>query len=118
MAAVVGQHGADRIGHGFDEDAEDVCGDAPCGVLAQLDKGELGGPVDGLPQAELRLSGVELRDVDVKGAERGGLKLALGRALPSTLGSRKMPCHCRQRCNDDRVRGNGCLQGRQALIQP
>ena len=77
MLAVVGEHGVDRVGHGFDEGAQEVTGDTPCGFLVQVEEGELADPVDGDQQIQPTLSGLDLSDVDVEVAERVGLKLAL-----------------------------------------
>src|SRR3954451_9314650 len=71
----------DLVGHSLDEGAEEVGGDAPGGFFVQLDKGELGGPVDGHQEIELALSGMDLGDINMEVAERIGLELALARLL-------------------------------------
>ena len=79
VRAVVGQHGVDPVGHGLDECAQEVTGDAARGFLVQLDKGELGCTVDGNQKVEPALCRVDLGDVDVELAERVGLELATDR---------------------------------------
>jgi hypothetical protein len=44
----------------------------------KLDKGELGGPINGDQQVEPALRGVDLGDIDVEVAERIGLESASG----------------------------------------
>ena len=76
MRAIVGQHGVDLVGHGRDQVAQEVPGNASGGLLVELDEGELRGPVDPNEQIELALLGADLGDVDVKVADRIGLELA------------------------------------------
>jgi hypothetical protein len=77
LDAVVGQHGVDLVGHGFEETAEEVGRDPRRGFLVQLDEGELRGAVDGDEQVELALLGPDLGDVDMEVADRVALELAL-----------------------------------------
>ena len=79
MRAVIGQHRMDRIGHGLDEGAEEVTGDASRGFLVQFDEGEFGDPVDGNQQIELALCGLDFGDVDVEVAKWVSFELAFGR---------------------------------------
>ena len=83
---------------------EEVCGVTPRDRLAQFDKGELRGPVDGDKEIELALGGSNLRDVDMEIADRIGLELPLWLGFALDLGSLETPWRCKQRCNDERVR--------------
>ena len=60
MRSVVCQHGVDGVGHGLDEGAQEVSGDAPGGLLVQFDERELGDPVDSNQEIEPALSGLDL----------------------------------------------------------
>jgi len=68
--AVVGEHGVDFIGHGLDQRLEEVGCYPLRGLFMHLDKGELGGAVDGDQEIELALSCADLRDIDMKVADR------------------------------------------------
>ena len=94
----------DLVGHGGDEVAQEVGGGTARDLLVQFDEGELGRAVDRHEQVELALGGADFGDVDVEVADRVGLELVLDEASPSTCGSCEMPCRCRQRCNDERLR--------------
>jgi len=76
----------DPVGHRLDERAQEVTGDPARGFLVQLDKGELGGAIDGDQQVESALRRVDFGDVDVEGAERVGLEFTLGRGTAFDLG--------------------------------
>ena len=103
MRAVVGQHRVDLVGHGGGKGPEEVAGDTPRRLLMQLDKGELGGPVDRHEKVELALFGSHLGNIDVEIANRISLELGASGLSPSTSGSREMPWRWRHRCSDDRV---------------
>ena len=104
MDAVVGEHGMNLVGDGFDQPQQEVSRDGGGGLLMQLDEGELRSAVDGNEHVQLALLGAHLGHVDVKEADRIGLELLLRRLSPSTSGRRPMPWRCRQRCKDERVR--------------
>ena len=89
MRAVIGQHRMDRIGHGLDEGAEEVTGDASRGFLVQFDEGEFGDPVDGNQQIELALCGLDFGDVDVEVAKWVSFELAFG---PASCSNRHYGC--------------------------
>lgn len=72
---IVGQHGVDLVGNGFDEVKQEVSRDPPCGLLVQLGEGELRGPIDGDEEVEPALRGAYFGDVDVEVANRIGLEL-------------------------------------------
>ena len=85
MRAVVREHGVDLVGHGRREATKEVARHTPGRFLVQLDKGELGGAVDGHEEAELALLGPDLGHVEVEEADRialepGALRLAAARA--------------------------------------
>ena len=104
LDAVVGQYRVDFVRDGFDErDEEGRSGDA-IGFLDQLNEGELRRAVDGDEEVELSLGGLHFGDVDVEEADGIGFEPLLRRMSPSMSTSRPIPCRCRQRCNDDRVR--------------
>ena len=104
LNAVVGKHGMDLVGNGFDQRLQEVRGHAHGGFLVQLDEGELGGPVDRHEQVEPAFLSTDLGNVEVEVADRIGLDLRLSGLSPSTSGRREMPWRCRQRCSDERVR--------------
>ena len=85
MGSVVSEDGADLVGDGGDQAAQEVPRGLARHLLMQLDKGELGGAVDRHQQVELALRGAHFGDVDVKLADRVGLELALGRDLAFDL---------------------------------
>jgi hypothetical protein len=66
----------DLVGHGLDEGAEEVGGDARGSLLVQLDEGKLGGPVDRDEAVKLTLLCADLSDVDVELADWVGFELA------------------------------------------
>ena len=86
MRAVVGQHGVNCVGHGLDEGAQEISGDASRGLFVQFHEGKLGDPVDGNQQVKPTLSSLNLGNVDVKVAERVDLELALARRGGLDLG--------------------------------
>ena len=105
MGSVVGKDRVDLVRDGLNQPTQEVCGVAPRDRLAEFDKGELRGPVDGDKEIELALGGSNLRDVDMEIADRIGLELPLGRGLAFDLGAAsRTPWRCKQRCNDERVR--------------
>jgi hypothetical protein len=71
------------------------------GFLDKLNEGELRRAVDGDEKVELSLGSLHFGDVDVK---KPDLNFFFGGLSPSTSTSCPIPCLCRQRCNDDRVR--------------
>ena len=75
VGAVVGEHGVDPVGHRRSEGAQEVAGDPARGFLVQLDEGELRSPIDGDEEVELALFCPDLRDIDVKIADRVALEL-------------------------------------------
>jgi hypothetical protein len=77
VGAVVGQHGVDPVGHGLDEDIQEVGGEPRSGFGMQLGEGELGGSVDGDEEVEPAFGGLDLGDVDVEITDRIALELAL-----------------------------------------
>ena len=86
MGSVVGKDRVDLVRDGLNERTQEVCGVAPGDSLAEFDKGELRGTVDGDKEIELALGGSNLRDVDMEIADRIGLELPLGRGLAFDLG--------------------------------
>ena len=104
MGSVVGKDRVDLVRDSLNQPTQEVCGVAPGDRLAEFDKGELRGPVDGDKEIELALGGSNLRDVDMEIADRIGLELPLGRGLAFDLGQPSDPWRCKQRCNDERVR--------------
>jgi hypothetical protein len=85
VSAVIGQHGVDLVGDRFDQGSQAVCRDPRGGLLVQLDKGELGGPIDCHEQVKLAFLGANLGDIDVEVADRVGLELALVRRVAFDL---------------------------------
>jgi hypothetical protein len=95
----------DLVGHGLDQSTEEVRGRVDVGLLLQLGEGELGGSVDRDEEVKLALLRPDLGDVDVEVADGVGREaLLLGLVVPSSSGSRLMPCRSRQRCRLERVR--------------
>ena len=86
VGSVVGKDRVDLVRDGLNQPTQEVCGVAPGDRLAEFDKGELRGPVDGDKEIELALGGSNLRDVDMEIADRIGLELPLGRGLAFDLG--------------------------------
>ena len=86
VGSVIGKDRGERVRDGLDQPTQEVCGVAPGDRLAEFDKGELRGPVDGDKEIELALGGSNLRDVDMEIADRIGLELPLGRGLAFDLG--------------------------------
>ena len=86
MGSVIGKDRVDLVRDGLNQPTQEVCGVAPGDRLAEFDKGELRGPVDGDKEIELALGGSNLRDVAMEIADRIGLELPLGRGLAFDLG--------------------------------
>ena len=86
VGSVIGKDRVDLVRDGLNQPTQEVCGVAPRDRLAEFDKGELRGPVDGDKEIELALGGSNLRDVDMEIADRIGLELPLGRGLAFDLG--------------------------------
>ena len=84
MDAVLSEEVCTRYGTG-DEAAQDVVGDPGGRLLLQLDKGDLGRPVDADEQVELAFFVAYLGDVDVDEVDRVDLELALGGLLAFDL---------------------------------
>ena len=63
MRAVIGEHDVDRVGHSFDDGAQEVSRDGPRGFFVQINEDELGDPVDGDQQVQPTLDGLDLGDV-------------------------------------------------------
>ena len=74
--AVVGQHGVDCIGECLDDATEELGPIHLAGVIAELDVGELGHPVDRQKHVELALGRAPLADVDMDVPDRGCGELA------------------------------------------
>ena len=91
VGSVVGEDRVDLVRDGLDQPTQEICGVAPRDRLAEFDKGELRGSVDGDEEVELALRGSNLGDVDMKLADRIGLELRLAEASPSTCGNREIP---------------------------
>ena len=70
VGSVVGEDRVDLVRDGLDQPTQEICGVAPRDRLAEFDKGELRGPVDGDKEIELALGGSNLRDVDMEIADR------------------------------------------------
>jgi hypothetical protein len=66
---IVGKHGVDLVGDGFDQAEQEVARGRSLAVLVQLDKGELAGPVDRHEHVEIALLGAQLGHIDVKIAD-------------------------------------------------
>ena len=73
--AVIGEHGVNFIGHGLDQRSEEVGCYPLRGLFMHLDKGELGGAVDGDQELERALFGPHLGDIDMEVADRVGFEL-------------------------------------------
>ena len=105
VGSVVGKNRVNPVRDSLDQPAQEICGVASRDRLAELDKGELRGPVDRDEEIELALGGSNLGDIDMEIADRIGLELPLRERLsPSTSGSLEIPWRCKQRCNDERVK--------------
>jgi hypothetical protein len=76
----------DLVRDGLDQSTEEVCGVAPRDRLAEFDKGELRGPVDGDEEIEFAFGGSNLGNIDVELSNRISLELPLRRRFPFNLG--------------------------------
>ena len=103
LDAVVGQYRVDFVRDGFDERDEEGRSSDAIGFLDKLNEGELRRAVDGDEEVELSLGSLHFGDVDMEEADRS-LNFFFAGLSPSMSTSRPIPCLCRQRCNDDRVR--------------
>src|SRR5215212_11246160 len=74
------------VGHGRDQGAQEVAGDATGGFLVQFRKGKLTRAVDGYEEVELALLSPHLGDVDVEVADRIRLEPLLRGLLALGLG--------------------------------
>jgi len=77
LDAIVGEHGVDFVGDGFDQSLEEVCRDPAIGLLVQFGVDEFGCSIDGNEQVELAFLGSYLGNVDVEVADGIGLELLL-----------------------------------------
>src|SRR5215204_5846725 len=106
------------VGHGRDQVAQEVAGDATGGFLVQFRKGKLTRAVDGYEEVELAVLSPHLSDVDGEGADRirlepllrGFLALGLGEPAHAVALQTAVPAGARQ------VRDRG-LEGIEAVIQ-
>ena len=104
LDAIVGENGVDLVWHGRDQgDEEGRCRSPSC-LPDQLHESELARAINGDVEIKLALGGLHLGDVDVEVADRVGLELLSCRLVAFDLRQPEMPCRCRQRCNDERVR--------------
>jgi hypothetical protein len=104
VGAVVGQRRMDLVRHSRDQGPQEVARHIPGGFLMQLGKSELAGAINGHQQIEPPFLRVHLSDVNVEVADGVGLNFFLAGLSPVTSGKRLMPCRCRQRCSEERVR--------------
>ncbi|EZQ13534.1 hypothetical protein CF98_27020 [Halopseudomonas bauzanensis] len=104
LDAVVRQHGVDGVGELRDEIAQKLGCIHLAGFGIELSEGELGRAVDGREQAQLALGRLDIGDVDMEVADRVACEPFLVGLSPSISGSRLIPCRCRQRCSEERVR--------------
>jgi hypothetical protein len=86
LNAVVGEHGVDLVGDGRDQPQQEVSRDGGCGLLVQLDEGELRGSVDGDEHVQLALLGSHFRDIDMEVPDRIALELPLCRLVTLDIG--------------------------------
>ena len=70
----------------------------------QLSECELGSSINGNEEIKLALCCLHLSDVDMKVTDGVALEALPDRAIPCTSGSREIPCRCKQRCKDERVK--------------
>lgn len=104
LDAVVSQDGVDTVGHRFQKVLQKLPSRLSVCLFYQLGHGELAGSANGYEEKELAVGGPEFSDVDIKIADWIPLELLSLRLVPMISGSREMPCRCKQRCNEDRVR--------------
>ncbi len=78
LDAVIRQNSMDFVGQCCDEIAQELGRDHLACSLVQLDIGELGSAVDGHEQADFTLTCANLRNVDMKIADRVSFELLLG----------------------------------------
>ena len=74
LNAVIGEHGVDAVGNGFNERVEEGGSGPHIRLLDELAHSELGGPVDGHQQVKLAFGGPQLGQVDVEEADRIGVE--------------------------------------------
>ena len=86
VGSVVGKNRVELVRDGLDQPAQEIRGVAARDCLAELDKDELRGPVDGDEEIELAFGGSDLGDIDMEIADRIGLELPLLGRLPFNLG--------------------------------
>ena len=86
VGTIVSEHRVDPVWHGCGEVTQKVTSDAPSGLLMQLDKGELGRPVDRHQQVELALLRSHLGKIDVEVADGIRFELLSDRLVVIDLG--------------------------------
>ena len=74
LDAVIRQRRVDRVRHGGDQIVQKGCRDPLSRFLMQLNECKLARAIDGHEQVQLALFRADLRDVDVKVADRVGLE--------------------------------------------
>ena len=77
LHAIVGEHSVDAIGRGLDQISQEPRGGHLARLPYEAGEGELAGAIYGHEQGELALAGAQLRDFDVKIADRVASELAL-----------------------------------------
>jgi hypothetical protein len=104
VGSVVGEDRVDLVGDGGDQAAQEVPRSAARHLLTQLGKGELRRSIDGDEQVEFALRGSNFGDVDMKMADRIGLKWALRRGFAFDLQRPGDPMALQTPMRDERVR--------------
>ena len=94
----------DLIGDRLDQRFQKAGRGQPIGFTFESGEGDLRGAVDRHEQIELSFFGSDLGDIDVKEAYGIGLEPLFTRFVAFMSGRRLIPCRCKQRCNDERVR--------------
>ncbi len=74
VGAVIDEHLRHLIGHRLDETAKEVTRNPPCRLLMEFDERELGRAVNSGEQVEPPFRRVDLRQIDMKVAQRIGLE--------------------------------------------
>src|SRR5665213_1371517 len=82
---IVGENRVDLVGDSRDQSFEEGRGGDASGLLDRLHEGELAGAIDGNVEVELAFGGLDLREVDVKIADRISLELFLRRLVAFDL---------------------------------
>lgn len=104
LNAIVRQYLMDFVWYRFQHDLQKLPSCLAVGFVDQLCDGKLAGSVNCHKEIQLALAGTKLRDIDGEVANRIAFEFCRLGLSPFISGNRDMPCRCKQRCNEERVR--------------